>query len=270
MIEEIIIFTMCLILLVGCIVSLLLSHYYNSLIFASENMGITNNIFFKQLKLKYENLYKFQLDFCNTQSFIKKQIYKLEYHRLPLYVWDRLLITLKYISAFIGSFSIYLYLTNGYAISTLLPYIALTILTYVILSILSLYISADIKRDILITNLQEYIENYLNPRLSSQLVKEAAHANKESIQKNNENKNSSSSSKDGDESNKEVDHKRGQAPNSLSDDRTLFNEIQSQKRNRDNDTTSNPSSSLQGHDSPRQRDFKLNEEIIEKILMEYI
>lgn len=268
MIEELIIMAMCFILLVGCIVSLLLSHYYNKLIFASENMGITNNIFFKQLKLKYENLYKFQLDFCNTHSFVKKQIYRLSYLRLPLYVWDRLLTTLKYISTFIGSFGIYLCLTNGYMINSLFPYIALTVLTYIILSILSLYISADIKRDILVTNLQEYIENYLNPRLSSQLHKEKNHANKESIHKNNENKEDYPPNIEGDEDNKKTNNKYRQTIGSLSSNRTSSQEFQEEGNNQSSSNC--PSSSLQRSESIGQRDFKLDEEVIEKILMEFI
>lgn len=268
MIDEIMIISMCLILLLGCILSLLLTNFYRNLIFASENISITNDPFFKQLKLKYESLYKFQLDFCNTNSFINKQLYKLKYMRLPLYLWDRLLLSLKFISAFIGSFYVYLTLNNGDSIDRLLPYIALTILTYMILSILTVYISSDLKKDILITNLQEYMENYLNPRLSAQFDKGVVHASTENLQKNTKDTEALSLLSEDNKNRKEGNSQYRQAASILSNDRALFKEA-AKERDCD-DTSCNTNNHSEEPSNIRKSNIQLSEEVIEKILMEYL
>jgi len=139
----------------------------------TDNMATTENKLLKQCKLKYSNCYKLNGRVVNTSVFVDKFIQRISYAHLPLYKMPHIAGQLMMLSVLVTGITICLCLASGDTLFQIIPYYLISILgLYLYFSVSGI---ADIQgqKTILKTDLVDYLENHLMPRLEQEKEAEA-------------------------------------------------------------------------------------------------
>lgn len=160
-------------LLLSIICQIAVGVIFRKMIRETDNMATTENKLLKQCKLKYSNCYKLNGRVVNTSVFVDKFIQRISYAHLPLYKMPHIAGQLMMLSVLVTGITICLCLASGDTLFQIIPYYLISILgLYLYFSVSGI---ADIQgqKTILKTDLVDYLENHLMPRLEQEKEAEA-------------------------------------------------------------------------------------------------
>lgn len=152
----------------GLMIKIIEEINYKKILKQSENIGMTKNKFFKQLKQKFETYYHSGNGLNNIEVFVDKQIYKIKICGCPWYSTNRLLMFWGIICSILGFLlGVYKYYI-GQPLESVLVSVIVGNVCAIILAMLYFQTDMDYKRCILVANIRDYLENSLVNRLSKE------------------------------------------------------------------------------------------------------
>ena len=131
----------------------------------SGNMPAAKNKFLKQCKMKFINYYKLNGRMVNTSVFVDKFIQKITFLKIPLLRFSHIPGQLMMLSVLVTGITICFTLAAGDTLFQIIPYYLSSILGLYLYFSISGLVDIQGKKKILKTNLVDYLENHLAPRL---------------------------------------------------------------------------------------------------------
>ena len=131
----------------------------------SGNMPAAKNKFLKQCKMKFINYYKLNGRMVNTSVFVDKFIQKITFLKIPLLRFSHIPGQLMMLSVLVTGITICFTLAAGDTLFQIIPYYLYSILGLYLYFSISGLVDIQGKKKILKTNLVDYLENHLAPRL---------------------------------------------------------------------------------------------------------
>lgn len=144
---------------------------FQNMIKEANNMANTENKLLKQCKLKYSNCYKLNGKVVNTSVFVDKFIQKMKYAHLSLNRLSHVSGQLMMLSVFAAGVMICLSLAAGDTLFQIIPYYLISILGMYLYFSISGIVDIQGKKMMLKTDLVDYLENHLTPRLETEKEK---------------------------------------------------------------------------------------------------
>ena len=138
---------------------------FHIMIRESGNMPATKNKSLKKCKLKYINCYKLNGRMVNTSVFVDKFIQKITFLKMPLIRLSHISGQLMMLSVLVTGITICFTLAAGDTLFQIIPYYLSSILGLYLYFSISGLVDIQGKKKILKTNLVDYLENHLAPRL---------------------------------------------------------------------------------------------------------
>ena len=138
---------------------------FHIMIRESGNMPATKNKSLKKCKLKYINCYKLNGRMVNTSVFVDKFIQKITFLKMPLIRLSHISGQLMMLSVLVTGITICFTLAAGDTLFQIIPYYLSSILGLYLYFAISGLVDIQGKKKILKTNLVDYLENHLAPRL---------------------------------------------------------------------------------------------------------
>lgn len=164
--QNIFMYAMTGIIIIGFIQKLILNRYYQKMERASENMGLATKKPLKNLKTKFENSFKLNMDIHNVDAFVDKNMDKQKLLGMSLRFWNKLNWQLFLLGGVIGiAGTLYEILNHHSMEKTVMIFTYTTLLMLVSLFFEASFGMAD-KRDLLAANIKDYLDNYLIHRIS--------------------------------------------------------------------------------------------------------
>lgn len=152
-------------LLLSIICQIVIGVIFQTMIKEANNMANTENKLLKQCKLKYSNCYKLNGRVVNTSVFVDKFIQKMKYAHIPLARLPHISGQLMMLSIFAAGIMICLSLASGDTLFQIIPYYLISILGMYLYFSISGIVDIQGKKMMLKTDLVDYLENHLSPRL---------------------------------------------------------------------------------------------------------
>lgn len=149
-----------------------------NMIKGANNMANTENKYLKQCKLKYSNCYKLNGRVVNTSVFVDKFIQKLKWAHLPLTRLSHISGQLMMLSVFVAGLMICLSLASGDTLFQIIPYYLISILGMYLYFSISGIVDVQGRKKVLKTDLVDYLENHLMPKLETEKEKAPAKSEK--------------------------------------------------------------------------------------------
>ena len=131
----------------------------------SGNMPAAKNKFHKQFNMKFINYYKLNGRMVNTSVFVDKFIQKITFLKIPLLRFSHIPGQLMMLSVLVTGITICFTLAAGDTLFQIIPYYLSSILGLYLYFSISGLVDIQGKKKILKTNLVDYLENHLAPRL---------------------------------------------------------------------------------------------------------
>lgn len=148
------------------LVRLLLAGVYHTMIRETDNMAITNNRLLKQCKVKFINCYQLNCGVANIPVFVDKFLNRLSFWHLSFDAWYHLSGQFMLFSIVFAGIGISKGIMDGRMLGEILPFYIASFLGLYIYFSLSAMIDIKGKRQVLKTNLIDYLENHLSGRIS--------------------------------------------------------------------------------------------------------
>ena len=165
-------------LFLSIICQVMLGVIFYKLINDADNMPTTDNKLLKQCKLKFINCYKLNGRMLNTSVYVDKFISRIRIMGISLTRFSHLAGQLMMLSVLVTGISICVSLAGGDTLFQIIPYYLVSILGLYLYFSVSGIVDMLGKRTLLKTNLVDYLENHLLPRL--EMEKEAGENNPDS------------------------------------------------------------------------------------------
>lgn len=143
---------------------------YQGMIREAENMSTTENKLLKQCKLKYTNCYKLNGRLINTSVFVDKFMQRIRYARFSLVRLTHISGQLMMLSVVVTGVAVCFSLAAGDTLFQIIPYYLSSILGLYLYFSISGAVDIQGKKNVLKTNLVDYLENHLAPRLEVELA----------------------------------------------------------------------------------------------------
>ena len=138
---------------------------FYKLINDSDNMATMENNLLKQCKLKFINCYKLNGRMLNTSVYVDKFISRIRIMGISLIRFSHLAGQLMMLSVLVTGISICVSLAGGDTLFQIIPYYLVSILGLYLYFSVSGIVDIPGKKLLLKTNLVDYLENHLLPRL---------------------------------------------------------------------------------------------------------
>lgn len=152
---------------VGIFLKMILGAVYANLLRASDKMDTSKNKLMKGLRTKFETNYVQDRGVNNVDSFVDKYVYQYKVCGILLHTWETLCAQLLLICMLIGSIGAILGLIYECGKRTILFTFFVGITTSAILVIIDNLLNLSTKRNMIKTNIQDYLENSLKVRLET-------------------------------------------------------------------------------------------------------
>lgn len=171
---------------------------FHRMIEESANMPTTENTLLKQCKLKFMNCYKMNGRVMNTSVYVDKFIQKIRIAGLPIERLSHMAGQMMMLSVLTAGIAVCISLAAGDTLFQIIPYYLASILGLYLYFSVSGVVDIVGKKQMLKTNLVDYLENHLMPRLeleketekekaeTGQRVTERINSGKEYIKNNSE------------------------------------------------------------------------------------
>lgn len=164
-------------LILSIICQIVMGVIIQNMIKESNNMPTTENKMLKQCKLKYANCYKLNGRMVNTAVFVDKFIQKIRFANISFNRLSHIAGQFMMLSVVVTGISICISLAAGDTLFQIIPYYLSSILGLYLYFSVSGIVDIQGKKNILKTNLVDYLENHFAPRL--EIEKENAVTDKE-------------------------------------------------------------------------------------------
>lgn len=155
-------------LLLSIICQIITGVIFRNLIREANNMSATENKLLRQCKLKYSNCYKLNGRMVNTAVFVDRFIQKMRCGHLTLNRMSHLSGQLMMLSVLVTGITICLCLASGDTLFQIIPYYLISILGLYLYFSVSGAVDIQGQKMILKTDLTDYLENHLMPRLEQE------------------------------------------------------------------------------------------------------
>lgn len=152
-------------LILSIICQIIMGVIVQNMIKESGNMSATENKLLKQCKLKFANCYKLNGRVVNTSVFVDKFIQNIRFINIPLVRLSHISGQLMMLSIVATGIAICLSLAAGDTLFQIIPYYLSSILGLYLYFSVSGIVDIQSKKNILKTNLVDYLENHFAPRL---------------------------------------------------------------------------------------------------------
>ncbi|MSS63239.1 hypothetical protein [Velocimicrobium porci] len=166
--NDVMVYAMTVLGTIGVLSSLLSSLLYRRLIKASADMGNSKHKLMKSMCLRFETCYKLKIGVHNVDSFVDKYVYRHKFCGILLYTWER--ICGQAIAACLAITIIFTFLGYYYDCGKdmILFTLGLGISVSTMLIAFQVMLDLNKKKDILATNISDYLENYLKAKLENE------------------------------------------------------------------------------------------------------
>ena len=154
---------------------------FQMMIKESENMPTTENRLLNQCKLKFINCYQLNGKITNTSVFVDKFISRISFLGISLKKLTHLSGQLMMLSILMTGIAVCICLTAGDTLFQIIPYYLSSILGLYLYFSVSALVDLSGKKALLKTNLTDYLENHLLPRM--EIEKEQARIEEEAVKK---------------------------------------------------------------------------------------
>ncbi len=138
---------------------------YRRLMKATENMADSKNILTRQLKLKFENCYKLNLNVQNIPVFVDKYLQKYKVCGLRIHTMNRILQVSVLCTVILGAAACAGNFLQAYGTRRIVFYGTTALLCVLLQYLVDYALDVKDKRAMVVTNLQDYLENVLTNRL---------------------------------------------------------------------------------------------------------
>lgn len=158
--------------LAGIALRLAAGSFYKRLIKESGNLALTKNRFLRTLKQNAEDTYRINQGMNNTRVYLERQLYGMRLMGMSLKGLENLsgqLTLLCFLAGGAAAFLAYWYRSDNYYI---VLYGAVGILTGMLTMVVDYGINPQFRQQQLLTNLQDYLENVMWPRMAREGVLE--------------------------------------------------------------------------------------------------
>lgn len=156
----------------GVLSKLILAFLYSRLMKDAENMSMAQTRLMKQIKLKFENCYRLNLGVKNVSVFVDKYLHKYKILGISLHRMGGIMELSMMSCIFLGIFGSVYKFFNGDKLEQAVSSFVLGVLLVIILFILDATIDVDHMQEVLMINIQDYLENNLVNRLEQGVSKE--------------------------------------------------------------------------------------------------
>lgn len=157
------------------ICQVMLGVIFHKMINESDNMPTTDNKLLKQCKLKFISCYKLNGRMLNTSVFVDKFISKIHILGISLTRFSHLAGQMMLLSVLVTGVSICISLAGGDTLFQIIPYYLVSILGLYLYFSVSGFVDISGKKNQLRTNIVDYLENHLLPRLELEKETEKKH-----------------------------------------------------------------------------------------------
>lgn len=168
--NNVLIYTMAALGIIGVLTSLISSFLYKRLLKASSDMGNSDHKLMKSMCLRFETCYKLKIGVHNVDSFVDKYVYRHKFCGILLYTWERICgqaITLCLAITIIFTFLGYHYNCGK---DIIIYTLGLGISVSTLLTAIQVMFDINKKKTILTANIKDYLENYLQAKLENEYM----------------------------------------------------------------------------------------------------
>lgn len=145
---------------------------YRRLTKATENMAESKNTLTRQLKLKFENCYKLNLNVQNVPVFVDKYLQKYKVCGIRVHTANQILQASLLVNLLLGVISCAAVFLTELELRLIVLYAASTVCAVLVLYLVDYLLDINDKREMVVTNLQDYLENTLTNRLQHEYGEE--------------------------------------------------------------------------------------------------
>ncbi len=138
---------------------------YRRLTKATENIAASKNALTRQLKLKFENCYKLNLNVQNVPAFVDKYLQSYKVCGIRVHTANRILPSAAFLTAVLGAAAAFFSYWLDMGARQIVFYGAVSALGVLILGFAASFLDIRDNREMAVTNLQDYLENKLTNRL---------------------------------------------------------------------------------------------------------
>lgn len=154
-----------LLIVLSIIFQIMIGVLYQNMINETDNMTATDNQLLKQCKKKFANCYRMNGGVTNIPVFVDKFINHLRIGNVSLISLQHWSGQLVLFSVFVSGMGIYTGITRGDRFITLMPYYIISMIGLYVYFGVSSAIDISGKKQVLKTNLVDYMENHMVKRL---------------------------------------------------------------------------------------------------------
>ena len=147
------------------IIQIMLSRYYTLLILETENMSTTQVPTLCQCKRKFSNNYRLNNGIMNVSVFVEKYLNKIKMGKCKITTWKHISGQLILLSVFTAGVGACLGIIEGSTLGEILPFYIVSMFGLYFYFAISGAVDVAEKKDILKTNLIDYLENHMGNKL---------------------------------------------------------------------------------------------------------
>lgn len=147
------------------IIQIMLSRYYTLLILETENMSTTQVPTLCQCKRKFSNNYRLNNGIMNVSVFVEKYLNKIKMGKCKITTWKHISGQLMLLSVFTAGVGACLGIIEGSTLGEILPFYIVSMFGLYFYFAISGAVDVAEKRDLLKTNLIDYLENHMGNKL---------------------------------------------------------------------------------------------------------
>lgn len=146
-------------------IQIILSRYYSLLIIETENMSTTEVAILCQCKRKFTNSYRLHNGILNVSVFVEKYLNKIRMGKLKVTTWKHISGQLILLSVFTAGVGACHGIIRGSTLGEILPFYIVSMFGLYFYFAISGAVDVEEKREILKTNLLDYLENHMGNKL---------------------------------------------------------------------------------------------------------
>lgn len=165
--EKLITLLMFLFLVFSLSTKIIIGILYQNMINETENMSATNHKILKQCKLKFANCYRLNSGVPNISIYVEKFLNQLKFGSLYMHTLYHLSGQFMLLSVFFAGVGICKCIIAGFSVGAILPFYAVSFAGLYLHFAISAIVDVKGRKQVLKTNLVDYLENHMINRLEN-------------------------------------------------------------------------------------------------------
>ncbi len=165
--EKLITCLMFLFLLLSLCVKIMIGILYQNMINETENMSATNHKILKQCKLKFANCYRLNNGVANIPIYVDKFLNRLKFGPFHMHTLYHLSGQMMLLSVLFAGIGVCKCIIAGFSVGAILPFYVVSFAGLYLHFAVSAIVDAKGRKQVLKTNLVDYLENHMVSRLEN-------------------------------------------------------------------------------------------------------